>query len=409
MIAKIINCRTYHPLVDYLLSSPRMEDPSIVESTLGYTAQDIKDDLDVLVANNPNVRRPAMHMIVAWHPDDQISNEHMAEVGGRLLRGMGYDTNLGGYAIIRHQDEEHDHMHIVASRVYSDGSLYQDKGFPARRLRSIADKIEEEYDFVPAIPKKDRLDIHARKAAERDLLPRDADDLPDDIPSYVDKRIRPARQKGPISNVDDPDNPADEATNLTLTKMEGRSGVRPLKIHTYRAIMDALKRSDGTFESLDEELAKDGRVIPSWSFNKKGDFNGASFTPVDPADGQAFRDPAGEPYSFKGSQLGPRGGLNKGNLLALMDQQAERHEARQAQAARRQAAASDRESARLFLQAARMMRESQRSGRSFSSRQGGNSPAGAVAQVRRILRLMDDRRMRKQPIPQLPMLRQRRR
>jgi hypothetical protein len=139
--------------------------------------------------------------------------------------------------------------------------------------------------------------------------------------------------------------PSREANEpIALTKMQEREGMRSAKHQVYSSVKDALMTCDGTLEDLDEEVRKRG-VMPDWSFNQDGEFNGASFTlmnsdgsePVRHGDGDGFE---GATYTFKGSQLGPKPGLSRdyiNKVLIARQEAVERKQAKVEGKAQRQA------------------------------------------------------------------------
>lgn len=350
--------RGFKGLVEYQLEKDRDEPNAILGGNL--PASDRKLAIRQLVEcaeQRKGVRSPVLHMVAAWHPDDQVSDDEMAEAGERLLTAYGFDLDQHQYLMVRHHDKPHPHLHVVANRVGMDGGLVKDKGHPLKRLRAEADALERERGYTPAIPLEER-----QGAAVPDLR------------SMGEDPAQPGRSEGQVH------------------AMERRLGVKAAKRLVHEAVRRAILQSDGTFGSVDQHLREEGVAAASWSFNGKGEFNGASFTLLSSTrPGEAEVGPHGGTFTFKGSQLGPKPGLSKGAILAAMD--------RKASSAKRREFASRKE----LFEAARALKAIRQGvigrltvgghlGRRLSNRASYLSPLTGGS-VDRVLKLFDNRRL----------------
>ncbi|MGK7877988.1 MAG: relaxase/mobilization nuclease domain-containing protein [Xenococcaceae cyanobacterium] len=65
------------------------------------------------------------HVSLSVSPSEKLSSEKWIDIGRTYLDGMEFKENQ--YAIYRHRDREHDHIHIIASRIrITDGSVVSD-------------------------------------------------------------------------------------------------------------------------------------------------------------------------------------------------------------------------------------------------------------------------------------------
>ena len=344
-------------LIGYNFKGTENDTHRVVGGNLAGDAKLVTRQLVETAAQRQSIRKPVLHMVVAWHPDDEVDDATMEAVGDRLLDAMGVDRENHQHIYVRHNDTGHPHMHVVANRVAIDGTVYQDKNFPGRKARAEAEILEDEYGFTRATP----------------LEQRTGGPIPEVPTIAAPGDARGGRQE------------------RSLNAME-RHRVRSAKHIVHEAVTRALDKSDGTFESLDFEMRKDGVVSPSWSFNQEGEFNGASFTLMSATrPEEAEVGPHGGTFTFKGSQLGPRGGLSKANLGKALDRKA--------------ASARKREfgGMKQLYQASQSLRSLRRSmqgnlafganlGRHLSGR-GRYGMAMDTGSVSRLLRLFDGRRL----------------
>src|SRR6185436_917759 len=71
------------------------------------------------------LRKPVFHAVLSLRPGESLSNDQWNEVARRYLSALGYDDTP--YVLVRHTNREHDHVHIIASRVRYDGSVVSDR------------------------------------------------------------------------------------------------------------------------------------------------------------------------------------------------------------------------------------------------------------------------------------------
>lgn len=89
-----------------------------------------------------------IHLKVAVSPNDKdLSTRMMRQIGEKVVQGLGYKNNP--FIIYRHFDTEHDHIHIILSRVTFDGKLVSDS-FDGLKLRRIEQRIEQEFELTKA-------------------------------------------------------------------------------------------------------------------------------------------------------------------------------------------------------------------------------------------------------------------
>jgi hypothetical protein len=86
--------------------------------------------------------KPVIHISLNPHPDDNLTDEQLADIGREYLQQMGYGAQP--YLIFKHSDTGREHIHIVSLQVDSEGKKINDS---KRNLRSVAatEKLEKKY------------------------------------------------------------------------------------------------------------------------------------------------------------------------------------------------------------------------------------------------------------------------
>lgn len=75
---------------------------------------------------NPGLGQAVWHTSLSFNPDDtgKLDSEKMREIAEDYMQQMKLTGTQ--YAIIRHRDTDHEHLHIVANRVADDGHTISD-------------------------------------------------------------------------------------------------------------------------------------------------------------------------------------------------------------------------------------------------------------------------------------------
>jgi hypothetical protein len=104
-------------------------------------------DFERLMPAHIRTQKPVIHVSLNPHPDDKLSDEQLADIGREYMERLGY----GGqpYMIFKHEDIGREHIHLVASRVRTDGKLVLDR-FEKERSAKIVTYLEREYSLIPA-------------------------------------------------------------------------------------------------------------------------------------------------------------------------------------------------------------------------------------------------------------------
>ncbi len=119
MIGNITSGRGIRGLLNYILQK---EGAYHTGGTMaGQDARDLAAEFKLTRQLRPNVAEPVKHYSLALPPGEHLTDDQWREVSERYMAAMGYTE--AQWVAYRHQDTEHEHVHIAASRVRLDGSL----------------------------------------------------------------------------------------------------------------------------------------------------------------------------------------------------------------------------------------------------------------------------------------------
>lgn len=155
-------------------------------------AKKIAKEFEEVANFRPDIEKPVWHCSLSLPVGEELTDEEWQEIADDFLREMGF-SDKHPWVAIRHRDTEHDHIHIVASRVSVDGEVWLGQ-FEAKRAIEITQKLEEKYDLTKTT---------GLKKAEKTLTSGEIQmalrtgELPDRI--RLQRVVDAALETGPIS------------------------------------------------------------------------------------------------------------------------------------------------------------------------------------------------------------------
>lgn len=150
MIANIVKGSGFRGALDYVLGK---KDAVLLHTTLGSkNARGMAAELAAYRNLRPALGKAVFHCSLAVGEDDSLSPEQWHSIAEKYLAGMGFGD--APWTLVRHQDADHDHVHIIASRIRPDGSVVSDSR-DFERTEKLLRGIEKEYELTAVANSKD--------------------------------------------------------------------------------------------------------------------------------------------------------------------------------------------------------------------------------------------------------------
>ena len=126
MIGKIRKGSGFKGCVNYVLGK---EQAALLhaEGILAESNRDIIRSFILQAGMNPDLKKPVGHIALSYSPVDapKLTDGKMVQLAQEYMREMKItDTQ---YIIVRHQDREHPHVHIVFNRIDNNGKTISDR------------------------------------------------------------------------------------------------------------------------------------------------------------------------------------------------------------------------------------------------------------------------------------------
>ena len=126
MIGKITKGSGFSGCVQYVMDkdNARLLDS---EGVMTESAQMISKSFYTQSLMNPNVKRPVGHISLSYsnHDAPVLTDGKMTSLAKEYMQQMGIINTQ--YIVVRHEDREHPHVHIVFNRIDNNGKTISDK------------------------------------------------------------------------------------------------------------------------------------------------------------------------------------------------------------------------------------------------------------------------------------------
>lgn len=118
------------------------------------------EDFKMWMPQSTKAEKPMMHISLNPHPDDRLSDAEYAQLAHEYMEKMGFADMP--YLIVKHEDIDRHHIHIVALRVRPDGTAISTKN-NFYKSKEITRELEKKYGLHSAERQKVTPDMPINK------------------------------------------------------------------------------------------------------------------------------------------------------------------------------------------------------------------------------------------------------
>jgi hypothetical protein len=122
MKAKVVRGSGFRGVLDYIHEKGDAE--KVGGNMSGTTPKELASEFGITKKLRPDCKNPVWHCSLALPEGDRLTSEKWGELANDFMKEMGMDPANFLFNVQRHSDTEHDHIHIVASRIGLDSSLW---------------------------------------------------------------------------------------------------------------------------------------------------------------------------------------------------------------------------------------------------------------------------------------------
>lgn len=131
-------------LARYLAASSKGNERAELAELRGFASDNIFDAfaLAQLQAEGTHCQKPLFHVQVRMPQGEELNRDQWAHVADRIERALDFDGQPR--AVVFHQKDGQDHMHLVWSRIDAETMHAIDPGLYKRKLKEVCRKLEKE-------------------------------------------------------------------------------------------------------------------------------------------------------------------------------------------------------------------------------------------------------------------------
>jgi Relaxase/Mobilisation nuclease domain len=131
----------------YLLQDQTRAETLYQEGVRGHDYRLMAQDFEMIYQLHPGRTHPVFHSVLDFHPNERLDDARMIEIAQKYLAAIRMINTQ--YAIIKHLDTSHTHMHIIANRIDYNGNYIQT--YPEiLNSNDAVRQLVREYDLIPA-------------------------------------------------------------------------------------------------------------------------------------------------------------------------------------------------------------------------------------------------------------------
>jgi len=152
MIGKQIKGTGFRGCLNYVLGK---KDAALIGGTMcGQTPEELATEFAIARQLRPNLKVAVFHATLSVDrteklEDSEENDQRWLAIAANYMKAMEFDNNQ--YAVVKHSDTEHDHIHIVASRICLDGSVVDDSWDYYKSQETIR-QLERNYNLEAVTP-----------------------------------------------------------------------------------------------------------------------------------------------------------------------------------------------------------------------------------------------------------------
>ncbi|EAZ88086.1 relaxase/mobilization nuclease domain-containing protein [Crocosphaera chwakensis] len=147
MLSKITKGRDFGAVLDYVFSKPKTK--ILTQNLQGTTNNDRLSEFIEDWQKRPRVKRPVFHASLSVEIGQRLNKTQWKKVIRAYLKEMGFANCQ--YVAVRHSDQPHDHVHIVANRVTRDGQLVSDS-WDYLKSQAVVRRLEQKFNHYGIKP-----------------------------------------------------------------------------------------------------------------------------------------------------------------------------------------------------------------------------------------------------------------
>jgi hypothetical protein len=149
MLSKVFSGHSFYHACRYIVNKPGAEVLEC-EGVRGHDYRLMAEDFILQQQLRPQKEKACFHCSLSFYPGEILSNETMAKIAKEYLEKLNITETQ--FAITKHTDRKHLHLHVVANMVNNNGKAITDS-YLGLRGKKLAQQLTQQYNLTPALRK----------------------------------------------------------------------------------------------------------------------------------------------------------------------------------------------------------------------------------------------------------------
>ena len=151
MISKVIAGHSFRGSILYILQEQKQAQVLKVEGVRGHDKKLMIEDFVRQHQLRPEKTQACFHGVLSFYPGEKPGDKTITRIAEEYLKGLNIRETQ--FAVIKHTDKEHLHVHIIANMVNNQGKTIDDNWIGLRGKKQ-AQQLTVEHKLVQALTKK---------------------------------------------------------------------------------------------------------------------------------------------------------------------------------------------------------------------------------------------------------------
>lgn len=143
MKAKIVRGSGFRGVLDY---AHKVQSSYIAGNMSGTNPKDLAKEFGVARQMREDVTKPVWHCALSLPDGERISDEKWAKISETFMKEMGF-SELHQFKVVKHEDTNKQHIHIIANRIGLDGSIWYGQKEAIKAIE-LTQKLEKKFGLV---------------------------------------------------------------------------------------------------------------------------------------------------------------------------------------------------------------------------------------------------------------------
>ena len=150
MISKVVIGKTFYGACRYICMDKKRAVVLEAEGVRDYDYKLMAKDFELQQSLRPSLTKAVFHGIISFYAGEKVEDKMMAKIAREYLAEMKItDTQ---FAIVKHIDKNHLHLHVLANLVNNHGETIKDSWIGLRG-KKVAQKLTKRYGLTEAVSK----------------------------------------------------------------------------------------------------------------------------------------------------------------------------------------------------------------------------------------------------------------